>query len=51
MALYYGAKVLVTTADGEADPFNLSAGVLQGDTPSTIPVCTGGRLRFEMSHT
>ena len=32
MALYYGAKVVVTTADGEADPFNLSAGVLQGDT-------------------
>ena len=32
MALYYGAKVGVTTADGEADPFNLSAGVLQGDT-------------------
>ena len=32
MALYYGAKVVVTTADGEADPFNLSAGVLQRDT-------------------
>ena len=32
MALYYGAKLVVTTSDGEADPFNLSAGVLQGDT-------------------
>ena len=32
MALYYGAKVVVTTTDGEADPFDLSAGVLQGDT-------------------
>ena len=28
MALYYGAKAV----DGEADPFELSAGVLQGDT-------------------
>ena len=41
MALYYGAKLVLTTSDGEADPFNLSAGVLQGDT-STILVCTGG---------
>ena len=32
MALYYGAKAVVTTTDGEADPFELSAGVLQGDT-------------------
>ena len=32
MALYYGAKVVVTTTDGAADPFDLSAGVLQGDT-------------------
>ena len=32
MALYYGAKAVVTTKDGEADPFELSAGVLQGDT-------------------
>ena len=32
MALYYGAKVVVTTTDGEADPFDPSAGVLQGDT-------------------
>ena len=32
MALYYGTKVVVTTADGEVDPFNLSAGVLQADT-------------------
>ena len=32
MALYYGAKAVVTTTDGEADPFEPSAGVLQGDT-------------------
>ena len=32
MALYYGVKAVVTTKDGEADPFELSAGVLQGDT-------------------
>ena len=32
MALYYGAKAVVTTTVGEADPFELSAGVLQGDT-------------------
>ena len=32
MALYYGAKAVVTTTDGEAGPFELSAGVLQGDT-------------------
>ena len=32
MALYYGAKAVVTTRDGETDPFELSAGVLQGDT-------------------
>ena len=29
MTLYYGAKAVVTTTDGEADPFELSAGVLQ----------------------
>ena len=32
MVLYYGAKVVVTTTDGEADPFHPSAGILQGDT-------------------
>ena len=32
MALYYGAKVVVTTTDREADPFDLSPGILQEDT-------------------
>ena len=34
MALHYGAKAVVTTVDGEADPFELSAGVLEEDTPA-----------------
>jgi hypothetical protein len=32
MSLYYGANAKVCTSDGISDPFDLSIGVLQGDT-------------------
>ena len=52
MALYYRAKVVVTTTEGETGQLKLSAEVLQEATPAPhVFVLVRSRLQCEMCHT
>ena len=52
MTLYHGTNAIVRSPDADTDPFNISAGVLQGDTlaPFLFILCLDYVLKTSIDH-